>query len=134
MDDLMVLNGVKTMDSREIAELTGKDLAKSLGMSLPDLKACFPAKSKTGDVYLLKNPTTELVKIGRSGNLAHRKRVLETGAGTELICIGWVKAKDSFALETNLHARFQLNRQNGEWYRLNEEDIRTALEIMEALK
>ena len=114
--------------------LTGNDIAERLGMSLIDLKGCFPKKSKKGDVYLLKNNITGLVKIGRSGNLPQRKRSLEIGAGTELDCIYNVTVSDSHALEATLHATFKANMEKGEWYCLNKENIQIAINVMEASK
>jgi len=39
----------------------------------------------------------------------------------ELICT--IKTGDMFALESGLHARFRNKRINGEWFKLDQEDV-----------
>lgn len=62
--------------------------------------------------YLLRNPTTGLVKIGRSANVDERVKALQCGAGVELELLG-VIYKD---VESKLHKRFAGSNIFSEWF------------------
>lgn len=98
MKDL-VLNQV-TMTSREIAELTGKRQTNKI-------------------TYVLKKKGTNLVKIGRTKNLARRLRTLRTMSGCDLEII-FTYAGD---IELFLHTKFAPLRRIGEWFEDTDKDI-----------
>jgi len=98
MKDL-VLNQV-TMTSREIADLTGKRQTNKI-------------------TYVLKKKGTNMVKIGRTKNLAGRLRVLRTMSGCELEII-FTYAGD---IELFLHTKFAHLRKIGEWFEDTNKDI-----------
>lgn len=75
-------------------------------------------------VYLICDPSQDLYKIGVTKNL-HTKRMkqLQTGNGTELHISDFYMTYFPYRIEKYLHDVFSTKRENGEWFRLNIEDI-----------
>lgn len=67
--------------------------------------------------YIIHNPLTDLVKIGKSGNLSQRIRSIETMAGSDLTIL---KVFDT-DIESELHKKFKHIRVKGEWFLYNDE-------------
>lgn len=80
--------------------------------------------TKPGYIYLVKaiEPQTHY-KIGRSQN--PQKRIESMGVKLpypiEVICL--IETENMFELEKQLHQHFDSKRVNGEWFKLDEEDI-----------
>lgn len=66
--------------------------------------------------YFLLNTATGLVKIGRSDDILHRWRSLETQSGTTLFPLMLWTTKKHGWLERKLHRHFAAHRQIGEWF------------------
>ena len=98
MKDLV--SSVQTMSNREIAELTGKSQANKI-------------------TYVLKKKDTNMVKIGRTKNLARRLRTLRAMSGCELEII-FTYGGD---IELFLHTKFAHLRKIGEWFEDTDKDI-----------
>lgn len=90
----------KTISSREIAELTGKRQTNKI-------------------TYVLKKKGTNMVKIGRTKNLARRLRTLRAMSGCDLEII-FTYAGD---IELFLHTKFAPLRRIGEWFEDTDKDI-----------
>lgn len=72
------------------------------------------AAEKTAMVktYIIRNPKTSLLKIGRSIDVEGRVKALETGSGTTLEVLAVIDGNR----ERELHQRFSKNRRHGEWF------------------
>lgn len=62
--------------------------------------------------YIIKNPATKLVKIGRSADVKSRVKALQGAAGVELVVVIVLDGDR----ELELHRRFSKLRQHGEWF------------------
>lgn len=62
--------------------------------------------------YIVKNPSSGLLKIGRSSSPYQRIKSLETGSGRELTICALIKGD----IEQCLHRRFASLRVFGEWF------------------
>lgn len=86
-----------------------------------------PKRSLQGYVYLLKGG--DYCKIGRSNNPDRRLEEIspQLPFSVELICM--VATNDMYKLEARLHQRYADKRANGEWFRLDGEDITCIKEL-----
>lgn len=66
--------------------------------------------------YAFYCKATDLVKLGRTGNLLRRWSKLETEGGRLLQLVSIWKTADSASLERRLHQQFQADRVLGEWF------------------
>lgn len=80
---------------------------------------------KASKVYLIRDATTGLVKIGSSQDPGARLRSLQTGSGTELELIGWLDGTER--RERELHAEYADARVRGEWFALTLEQCQSIL-------
>ena len=82
---------------------------------------------KSGYVYLLKGG--EYYKIGRTNDI--NRRVTEVGIllpfEVKLVCS--IETDDMCYLETSLRKRFADKRVGGEWFKLDEDDVQSILEL-----
>lgn len=62
--------------------------------------------------YVVRNPDTGLIKIGRTLNVEQRMKALRVGAGATLEVLAVVPGD----CEAALHARFAKYRHHGEWF------------------
>lgn len=69
-------------------------------------------------IYFLRNPSTGLVKIGKSENFPNRYRTLCGEEGCELEILLLIYGDDT---ESRLHHRFRSFRDHHEWFRYEEE-------------
>lgn len=69
-------------------------------------------KAASVKTYIVKHPTTKLLKIGRSVDVEARIKNLQTGAGTVLETIAVLEGD----IEGQLHKRFSDLRRHGEWF------------------
>lgn len=65
------------------------------------------------NTYIVRHGISGLIKIGKSVNVVHRVRALETGAGCDLITLAVVRRD----VERELHDQFSDLRVFGEWFR-----------------
>ena len=95
-----------------------------------------------GYVYLICDPGQDTYKIGVTRDLAQKRlKRLQTGNASELHIIHSVYATYPFRLETILHNKFKHKRATGEWYYLNQDDIKNfeqtcteAINLIELMK
>lgn len=70
-------------------------------------------------VYVIKNPITNLIKIGVTNNIKRRRDQLECATGCELEVVFCTPVSDNAKeIEKNLHEKFADFRQRGEWFNL----------------
>ena len=62
--------------------------------------------------YLVKNPETNLVKIGKSTNISERIKALQCGSGVKLDKIAVIDDN----VESLLHKKFSKNKVFNEWF------------------
>lgn len=72
-----------------------------------------PAKIKTVGTYIVKNPASGLLKIGKSSDILTRLRSLSVGSGARLELIAEIDRD----IEASLHEEFSHLRVFGEWFR-----------------
>ena len=95
-----------------------------------------------GYVYLICDPGQDTYKIGVSRDLAQKRlKRLQTGNASELHIIHSVYATYPFRLETILHNKFKHKRATGEWFYLDQDDIKNfeqtcteAINLIELMK
>lgn len=78
-------------------------------------------------VYIMLNPRTDLVKIGKSKDPNYREKTLQ-GQEPEIILVSFWKAPK--AIEKKLHNEFSDKRQRGEWFDLTFKDLKKINELM----
>lgn len=76
-----------------------------------------------GYVYLIGNPIFKWYKIGKSVSPEVRVQELGILLPFKLTVIGVWKAADHSLLESELHARYEYCRINGEWFRFEHDEI-----------
>lgn len=83
-------------------------------------------------MYLICDPSQDLFKIGVTRNLySKRMKQLQTGNGTELHLVNFHETFYPFAVEKHLHLKFQDKREHGEWFKLNNDDLKQFKSICE---
>lgn len=68
-------------------------------------------------LYFIEAVNTGYIKIGRSANPDRRLAQLATGSPNALVILG--KISGGAALESEIHRRFEVDRERGEWFRLS---------------
>ena len=77
--------------------------------------------SAIGHVYLFQ--MGEFYKIGRSKNVAQRLRSFGT-LPYKCVLVHTIQSENSSLIEQCLHRRFKDQRERGEWFRLEADDVR----------
>lgn len=100
------------------------ELSAILGLSEVAGERDFPvlAPSITGYVYLLKS--NKDYKIGRSNDVARRRREVSLLLPRELEHVHVIETDDPEGIERYWHQRFADRRTRGEWFALTPEDVR----------
>lgn len=78
-------------------------------------KAC----SEESFLYFIEALDSGFIKIGRSVNPERRLAQLSTGSPSKLVILG--KISGGSKLEMDLHKRFGLSREKGEWFKITNE-------------
>lgn len=81
-----------------------------------------------GYVYLIHEEGNEdLYKIGvtRSKDINKRLKALQTGNGKKLILKDYFWTDKPFKMEMMFHNKYSLVQEEGEWFALNEDDIKS---------
>jgi hypothetical protein len=88
-----------------------------------------------GLIYLINEYETDNYKIGvtRSNSDKHRKRTLQTGNSKKLETIHIFKTDYPYRIETMLHNHYHKNKVNGEWFKLNENEILGFMPLCEKM-
>jgi hypothetical protein len=72
-------------------------------------------------VYLAKHGRD--YKIGRSNDVARRRREISLLLPSELEHVHVIETDDPEGIETYWHRRFEKRRSRGEWFRLTPDDV-----------
>lgn len=75
-------------------------------------------------VYLISAGLPNPTKIGRTDCLEMRLSSLQTGCWLSIEVLKWMPIEDARHFEQILHLRFDIQRLNGEWFNLDEEDLK----------
>lgn len=87
---------------------------------------------KKSIVYLFCDPSQDLYKIGVTKSLySKRLKQLQTGNGTKLHLVDFFETSFPYDLERYLHKKFFSKKEEGEWFRLDEDDIHSFKESCE---
>ncbi len=85
-------------------------------------------------IYILNDPATNFIKIGKATDLQQRITNLQT-ANPRLILLFSVKSKFASEIEAYVHTRLAVHRQQGEFFNVNQQlaidEIRDALSVFE---
>jgi len=76
--------------------------------------------------YLIRHPSTGLLKVGKSVHVERRVRTLSLQGGAEMDLLGTIP--NSGDVERSLHAQFRADRVIGEWFN-DSEDLRAAFGV-----
>jgi len=74
-------------------------------------------------LYLIREDWRGLVKVGISNNITNRLTYLQSACPQRLNIVAICPSDNARKDEAKLHARFEQKRINGEWFRLNDDDI-----------
>lgn len=74
-------------------------------------------------LYLIENPENETYKIGKSKNPNKRLKQLQTANGIKLNLIHCFESEFVDTIERYLHKRFLSCKIEGEWFKLNKEQV-----------
>lgn len=101
-------------------------LSETILMFIVDLQQYKEPCTKRGFVYLIKNPTNNSMKIGRTKNLEQRLNSIRTGVPQAKLFA--FKEVDNFIYEEGrLHKKFKEKRIGREWFLLDDKDIKLIL-------
>ena len=75
-----------------------------------------------GLVYLLKSG--EFYKIGRATDLERRVKQVSTAMPETIDLLHSIKTDDPSGIENYWHRRFKDKRANGEWFKLDAQDVK----------
>jgi len=81
-------------------------------------------KYNPGYVYLLKCENKNIYKIGYSKNAPKRVRKLNTEIPFKLFITHLIRTDNMVHLEKYLHDKYNDKRMNGEYFRLNQNDVK----------
>lgn len=70
-------------------------------------------------------------KIGKAVDMKERMKFYEIKMPFECKLVHVIKTNDIAKCEKKFHKRFDLNRRNGEWFQLNENDIQEVKNVTE---
>jgi hypothetical protein len=73
-------------------------------------------------IYLTKNGTAGLVKIGRAGDVASRHGQFATGNPEDMTIIAEIETDEASKGESFLHGMFMSRRRRGEFFELTDEE------------
>lgn len=91
--------------------------------SAPKRMALVKSKQDTsGYVYLVQSPTSAY-KIGKTVDPDNRMKTFSVKLPFEVDYVCVIQSDDMHTLETELHAKFEHKRVNGEWFDLDETDV-----------
>lgn len=88
------------------------------------------SRAKDVSTYFFKNPTTGLIKIGKSSDVKTRKQAVQCGSGVELEVLAIINDD----VESDLHKRFSECREHGEWFRDTDGLITACIEKLKNTK
>jgi hypothetical protein len=83
-----------------------------------------PVRNRAGYVYLLRAiHDASLYKIGRTSNPANRSKTFNVKLPFPVGFVCLIQSADMYSLESELHAKYKSKRLEGEWFRLESEDV-----------
>jgi len=91
---------------------------------LPSLKASFYGKAKSNLLYLLTDGRAYKIGITKQGGVKKRVKSLQTGNPYEITEVFSFACDNAGELEAYLHKQFADKRLKGEWFNLNDNDIK----------
>lgn len=79
---------------------------------------------KDSFVYILCDSASNLYKIGVSRGDPHKRIAqLQTGNGNEIHLVSFYETGLAFKMEKHLHFIYGSKREQGEWFRLDNDDV-----------
>lgn len=85
------------------------------------------SKPRAGFVYLMRNNKSGLIKIGFSSKPEKREKEIKTKQPDAILIFSGAA---TICGENALHRMFGVNRIHGEWFKLSEDQIQKAKEIV----
>ncbi len=86
-------------------------------------------KKTKGYVYLIQS-NDGFIKIGRTINIKKRFKTLSVHLPYKIRLLGIIETNDYIGLEEELHCKYAEKRVNGEWFKLNENEINELLKLV----
>jgi hypothetical protein len=74
-------------------------------------------------VYFIRDSRSHSIKIGRSAKPKKRVNQLQTGNPNLLELMGWIETEDDVETEQTLHQTYQVQREVGEWFAIDVDDV-----------
>jgi hypothetical protein len=92
-------------------------------------KDLLPGESKQiGYVYFIKNKTSGLIKIGRTRDIERRVTIFTRLFSFPIELIQHFKTLNYEKIEKSFHTFYKSKRKYGEWFKLDEQDLKQILE------
>lgn len=122
----IALSAVTMFEHYPAVKFAAKGLYDSLNLAYSTVVGCiYPAgrnrkyKAEKTTTYLIKNPVSGLIKIGRTIDIKSRISTLQCGAGIPLEVLATIDGD----VERKLHIKFARYRKHGEWFEDVDGDI-----------
>lgn len=87
-------------------------------------------QKRTHSVYILKIKKTDRYKIGISCNVNSRVSSINTSSPFNVEFVHSKESDIAYKLEKYLHKEFDDKRLDGEWFKLNNEDLNKAIQLI----
>jgi hypothetical protein len=102
------------------------DVSSILGQSVEVRRSepVTPSSVSLGYVYLVKHGSRSEFKIGRTQNAIRREGEIRLQLPEKVTPIHYIATDDPAGVESYWHTRFAAKRKEGEWFKLNADDVR----------
>lgn len=98
-----------------------------------EIASCYKTTKKTPKGYIYIMECGEKYKIGLSKNIERRKKELDNRPFPVNIIYKSKLIDNVYKIEEEIHSHFKEKQINGEWFDLNENDIRVIKEYLEII-
>jgi hypothetical protein len=123
-NDSLISYNKKILDNRAIEELEEMENEKIRAEKRYLDKVTNKKRKHTqGDIYIIKNPLTDLYKIGMSVDVDSRLADLKNLYNKNLSVVYTIPTNDMVVTEKLFHDLFSIYHDNYEWYRLSDNEI-----------
>lgn len=103
-------------------DMLEREYNSALALEAEMCQEAIQLSKNSGYVYLIQSPTGSY-KIGRTKDPSNRMKTFTVKLPFEVDYVCVIETADMYRLEGDLHLRFNSKRVNGEWFRLEPQDV-----------
>lgn len=120
------------METKRYEKLSNEELKFLKALQYVDVfKRKDKRKEKDGFIYLVKDNASNRIKIGITTNHKDRLRSLNTMVPYGITTIAVFQSGRYEELEKEVHEKYKDKRKNGEWFELNNDELKDCIEYIE---